>query len=58
MPLRLVATFTEDPEEWTFHNGHYGTRKDVVFLVNGIPVLMIECKNATKDEAIALWAKR
>jgi type I restriction enzyme R subunit len=26
----------------------------VVFLVNGIPVLVIECKNATKDEAIAL----
>jgi type I restriction enzyme R subunit len=26
----------------------------VVFLVNGIPVLVIECKNASKDEAIAL----
>jgi type I restriction enzyme R subunit len=29
-------------------------REDVVFLINGIPVLVIECKNATKDEAIAL----
>ena len=37
-----------------FHNGHYGTREDVVFLINGIPVLAIECKNADKDEAIAL----
>ena len=44
----------EVTEEWAFHNGHYGTREDVVFLVNGIPVLAIECKNASKDEAIAL----
>ena len=44
----------EVTEEWAFHNGHYGTREDVVFLINGIPVLVIECKNANKDEAIAL----
>ncbi|RLQ22603.1 HsdR family type I site-specific deoxyribonuclease [Seongchinamella sediminis] len=44
----------EATEEWAFHNGHYGTREDVVFLINGIPVLVIECKNANKDEAIAL----
>jgi type I restriction enzyme R subunit len=44
----------EVTEEWAFHNGHYGTRADVVFLINGIPVLVIECKNAMKDEAIAL----
>ena len=44
----------EVTEEWAFHNGHYGTREDVVFLINGIPVLMIECKNANKEEAIAL----
>ncbi|HEX4773630.1 MAG TPA: HsdR family type I site-specific deoxyribonuclease [Bryobacteraceae bacterium] len=41
-------------EEFYIHNGHHGTREDVVFLINGIPVLVIECKNATKDEAIAL----
>ena len=50
-PARNVYEFTE---EWAFHNGHYGTREDVVFLINGIPVLVIECKNANKDEAIAL----
>lgn len=50
-PSRNVYEITE---EWAFHNGHYGTREDVVFLVNGIPVLVIECKNANKDEAIAL----
>ncbi|RLA51719.1 MAG: type I restriction endonuclease subunit R [Gammaproteobacteria bacterium] len=44
----------EVTEEWAFHNGHYGTREDVVFLINGIPVIVIECKNANKDEAIAL----
>lgn len=31
-----------------------GIREDVVFLINGVPVVVIECKNATKDEAIAL----
>ena len=50
-PTRNIFQVTE---EWTFHNGHYGTREDVVFLINGIPVLVIECKNADKDEAIAL----
>jgi type I restriction enzyme R subunit len=44
----------EVTEEFYFHNGHFGTREDVVFLINGIPVLVIECKNAGKDEAIAL----
>jgi type I restriction enzyme, R subunit len=50
-PSRNVYEVTE---EWAFHNGHYGTREDVVFLINGIPVLVIECKNANKDEAIPL----
>lgn len=50
-PSRNVYEVTE---EFAFHNGHYGTREDVVFLINGIPVLVIECKNASKDEAIAL----
>jgi len=49
-----VNNVYEVTEEWAFHNGHYGTREDVVFLINGIPVLVIECKNATKEEAIAL----
>jgi len=44
----------EVTEEFYVHNGRYGTREDVVFLINGIPVLVIECKNASKDEALAL----
>jgi type I restriction enzyme R subunit len=50
-PARNVYEVTE---EWSCHNGHHGTREDVVFLINGIPVLVIECKNANKDEAIGL----
>lgn len=44
----------EVTEEFYWNNGHYGVREDVVFLINGIPVFVVECKNATADEAIAL----
>jgi type I restriction enzyme R subunit len=43
----------EVTEEFYVHNGRHGTREDVVFLINGIPALVVECKNASKDEAIA-----
>jgi len=44
----------EVTEEFYFHNGRCGNREDGVFLINGIPVLVIECKNAKKFEAVAL----
>src|SRR5262249_34348463 len=44
----------EVTEEFFFHNGRFGTREDIVFFINGIAVLVIECKNASKSEAIAL----
>lgn len=44
----------EVTEEYSVRNGKYGIREDIVFLINGIPILVIECKNATKNEAIAL----
>ncbi|MDR0714637.1 MAG: HsdR family type I site-specific deoxyribonuclease, partial [Bacteroidales bacterium] len=44
----------EVTEEYYLFNGQYANREDVVFLVNGIPVLVVECKNATKDEAISV----
>jgi type I restriction enzyme R subunit len=50
----LTQNTYEVTEEFYIHNGKYGTREDIVFLINGIPILVIECKNATKDEAIAL----
>lgn len=44
----------EVTEEYYLFNGQYANREDVVFLINGIPVLVIECKNSTKDEALAI----
>ncbi len=49
-----VNNIFEVTEEYYLFNGQYANREDVVFLINGIPVLVIECKNATKDEAIAI----
>jgi type I restriction enzyme R subunit len=42
----------EVTDEFTFSNGRYSNRQDIVFLINGIPVLEIECKNLTKLEGI------
>jgi type I restriction enzyme, R subunit len=53
-PREAWRNIYEVTEEFYVHNGRHGTREDVVFLINGIPVLVIECKNASKDEAIAL----
>ncbi|HQI74083.1 MAG TPA: HsdR family type I site-specific deoxyribonuclease, partial [Smithella sp.] len=50
-PQRNVYEVTE---EFYWHNGRHGNREDIVFLINGIPVLVVECKNADKDEGIAL----
>ncbi|MGH9427634.1 MAG: type I restriction endonuclease, partial [Terriglobia bacterium] len=50
-PSRNVYEVTE---EFYWHNGRFGNREDVVFLINGIPVVVVECKNADKDEGIAL----
>jgi type I restriction enzyme R subunit len=44
----------EITEEYYLFNGQYANREDIVLLINGIPVVVIECKNATKDEAIAI----
>ncbi|MFH1825352.1 MAG: HsdR family type I site-specific deoxyribonuclease [Candidatus Firestonebacteria bacterium] len=41
-------------DEYYYSNGKYGNREDIVFLINGLPVAVIECKNATKEEALAL----
>jgi type I restriction enzyme R subunit len=54
LPREKWRNVYEVTEEFYTNNGNYGTREDVVFLINGIPVLVIECKNADKDEAIAL----
>lgn len=50
-PKRNIYEVTE---EFYWHNGRHGNREDIVFLINGIPVLVVECKNADKEEGIAL----
>lgn len=40
-------------EEFSFFNGRHRIRPDVVFLVNGLPVLIIEAKAATRLEGIS-----
>ena len=39
-------------DEWEYTNGRYTNRADVMFLVNGIPVALIETKSAAKREGI------
>lgn len=39
-------------DEWEYTNGKYTNRPDVVFLINGIPVAMVETKAAHKPNGI------
>ncbi|MCD6128750.1 HsdR family type I site-specific deoxyribonuclease, partial [Candidatus Bipolaricaulota bacterium] len=49
-PERNVFHVTD---EFTFASGTHTIRPDVVFLINGIPVLVVETKAATRLEGIA-----
>lgn len=40
-------------DEWRFTNDKGGNRADVVFLINGIPVIIVETKSAKKQEGIS-----
>jgi len=40
-------------EEYRFTNGRFAIRPDIVFLINGIPVLVVEAKAATRTEGLA-----
>lgn len=44
----------EVTDEFSYSNSHYTNREDVVFLINGFPVAVIECKNITKKDALAI----
>jgi len=39
-------------EEWQYTNGSNTNRADDVFLINGIPVAVVECKSAKKNNAM------
>jgi len=40
-------------DEWQYTNGTYTNRCDVILLINGIPVIIVETKGAHKKEGIA-----
>lgn len=42
----------EVTDEFSFANGRYTNRQDIVFLINGIPIIDLECKNLTTGEGI------
>lgn len=44
--------FFEVTSEFSFSNGGYSNRQDIVFLINGIPVIDLECKNLTALEGV------
>lgn len=48
----LAANVFHVTEEWQYTNGQHTNRADVLFLVNGVPVALVETKNATKPDAI------
>ncbi len=39
-------------DEWTYTNGQHTNRADVVFLVNGVPVALVETKAAHRKDAV------
>ena len=39
-------------DEWQYTNGKFTNRGDVIFLINGIPIIIVETKNANKREGI------
>lgn len=39
-------------DEWQYTNGQETNRTDVMFLINGIPVAIVETKSATKEKGI------
>ena len=40
-------------EEFRFVSGHVAIRPDIVFFINGIPVIVVETKASTREEGIA-----
>lgn len=45
-------------DEWQYTNGQYANRADVLFLINGIPVALVETKGARRTDAIEEGVKQ
>ncbi|MBC7236789.1 MAG: HsdR family type I site-specific deoxyribonuclease, partial [Chloroflexi bacterium] len=52
-PVNVEANTFHVTREFTFQSGVQRIRADVVFLVNGVPVIVVETKAATRLEGIA-----
>jgi type I restriction enzyme R subunit len=52
-PVNVEANTYHVTEEYAFTNGTHRIRPDVVFLINGLPVIVVEAKAATRREGIA-----
>ena len=39
-------------DEWRYTNGKYANRADVAFVINGVPVAIVETKTATEKDGI------
>ncbi len=52
-PANPEANTFHVTDEFRYFNGVHATRADVVFLINGIPVIIVETKSATRLEGIA-----
>ncbi|MDI6851384.1 MAG: HsdR family type I site-specific deoxyribonuclease [bacterium] len=52
-PKNVEANTFHITDEFRFISGHTGIRADIVLLVNGIPVVVVETKAATRSEGIA-----
>jgi len=58
MNVRLISDDIDEnvyhvTDEWYYTNGRYGNRADVIFLINGIPIVIAETKSTKKREGIA-----
>ncbi|GAB4481012.1 MAG: HsdR family type I site-specific deoxyribonuclease [Anaerolineales bacterium] len=52
-PRNIAANTFHVTDEFPFSNGRFRIRADVVLLINGIPVIVVETKAATRPEGIA-----
>lgn len=48
----LANNVFEVTSEYSFSNSRYTNRQDIVFMINGIPVIDVECKNLITTEGI------
>ncbi len=52
-PVNVEANCFHVTDEYAFSNGTHRIRADVAFLVNGVPVILVETKSATHMDGVA-----